>query len=167
MGIRRANGNEILAIGGGCEKQFLYTAETVHRAFLWRFNKYFEVGRKKWYRRSTGHPMFRMYREGKDYREKVRGGMMDPSSPPDLQGSMGALQTKTVGEVLLIPSLYTGVVTDDGGDIIPTSKEKWSWHWKGVATGKAPGDSGVTTDMLRLAPGDVLESYRDIANATL
>ena len=69
--------------------------------------------------------------------------------------------------VPLTPSLYTGVVTDEDGKIIPISTEEWSLHWKDVAKGNAPGDSGVTTDMLRLAPGDVLESYRDIANATL
>ena len=67
----------------------------------------------------------------------------------------------------LTPSLYTGVVTDENGKINPISKEEWSRHWKNVAKGKAPSDSGVTTDMLRLAHDDVLESYRDIANATL
>ncbi len=36
-----------------------------------------------------------------------------------------------------------------------------------MAKGKAAGDSGVTTDMLRLAPAGLLESYREIANAAL
>ena len=69
--------------------------------------------------------------------------------------------------VLLTPSLHTRIVADEEGAIMPISREEWSWHWKDAAKNKAPGDSGVTTDMLRLAPGDVLESYRDIANAAL
>ena len=69
--------------------------------------------------------------------------------------------------VLLTSGLYTGVVTGEDRKIIPISKEGWEWHWKDVGKGKAADDSGVTIDMLRLHPGGVLESYRDIANATL
>ena len=69
--------------------------------------------------------------------------------------------------VLLTPSLYTGIMTDGDGEITPISRDEWSWHWKDVAKDKAPGDNGVTADVLRLVPGDLLDSYRDIANAAL
>ena len=112
--------------------------------------------------------MLYLYHEGKGYREKVLEGAADPTSlPKDLRGSLQALQTKTVDGVPLTLSIYTGILTGEEGEIIPISREEWSRHWKNVAKGKSPGDSGVTTDMLRLAPGDVLESYRDIANAAL
>ena len=51
--------------------------------------------------------------------------------------------------------------------IIPITPVEWSDHWRYAAKGKATGDSGVTTDMLRLAPAGLLGSYLDIANATL
>ncbi len=168
LGAKRANGKEILTIGEGADTEFLYKAESVHRAFSGHFNKHFGAGRKKWYRRARVHPLFRMDHIGTEYRNQVLAGTADSSSlPKDLQGSLEALQTKTVGGVRLTPALYTGIVTDDEGKIIPISKEEWSWHWKDVAKAKAPGDSGVTTDMLRLAPADVLESYREIANEAL
>ena len=91
-----------------------------------------------------------------------------PSSlPKDLRGSLQALRTKTVGGVLLTPSFYTAIVADEEGKIIPISREEWPWHWTDVAKDKSPGESGVTTDMLRLAQKDVLELHRDIANAAL
>ena len=55
------------------------------------FNRHFGEGRKKWYRRSTVHPLFRMDRDQtrKDYREEVLEGAAGPSSlPKDLRGSI-------------------------------------------------------------------------------
>ena len=113
LGAKRANGKEILTIGEDTEKDCVYTAETVHRAFSGHFNKHFGEG-GEWYRRSTVHPLFCMDQAGKDYREEVLEGAADPSSlPKDLRGSLQALRTKTVDGVLLTPSLYTGIVTDE------------------------------------------------------
>ena len=41
LGARRANGKDILAIGEGGDKDHLYTADTVHRAFSGHFDKHF------------------------------------------------------------------------------------------------------------------------------
>ena len=66
-----------------------------------------------------------IYREGKDFREKAIGGTTDPTAhPKDFQGSPGAPQTKTADGVQLTSSLYTGVVTDEEGEIIFISKEE-------------------------------------------
>ena len=59
------------------------------------------------------------------------------------------------------------MVTTAAGDIIPIAPAEWDSHWRYVAKGKAVGDSGVTTDMLRLAPENLLKPYLDIANAAL
>ena len=76
-----------------------------------------------------GDPLFRMDQAGKDYREEVIEGATDPTSlPKDLRGSLQALRAKTVDGVLLTPSIYTGIVTNEGGKIIPISREEWSWH---------------------------------------
>ena len=49
------------------------------------------------------HPLFRMDKVGRDYREETLGGTADPKAPPkDLQGSLGSFQTKTVDGVLEI-----------------------------------------------------------------
>ena len=72
-----------------------------------------------------------------------------------------------MGAVTLTPDLYTGIVTSVDGSIIPITEQEWLNHWKHVAKGKAAGDSGVTADMLRLAPPGLLGFYRDIANAAL
>ncbi len=98
LGSKRANGKEILTIGEGKDKQYLYTADTVHRALSGHFDKHFGAGRKKWYRREQVHPLFRMDTTGKAYREKVLNGTADPTNlPSDLRGSLRALQTKTIG----------------------------------------------------------------------
>ena len=47
LGFRRGNGKEILTIGEGDEKQYLYTADTVHNALSKHFDKHFGAGRKK------------------------------------------------------------------------------------------------------------------------
>ena len=59
------------------------------------------------------------------------------------------------------------MVTTAAGDIIPITPAEWDDHWRYVAKEKAAGDSGVTIDMLRLAPDGLLKSYLDIANAAL
>ena len=41
LGARRANGKAILTIGGGDDRDHLYTADTVHRAFSGHFDKHF------------------------------------------------------------------------------------------------------------------------------
>ena len=106
--------------------------------------------------------------QGRAYREKVLEGTADASGlPRDLRESLHALRTKKVDGVQLTNDLYTGVVTTEDGAIIPITPEEWSGHWKSVAKGKAAGDSGVTTDMLRLAPAGLLASYLEIANAAL
>ena len=46
LGARRANGKEILTLGDGGEKKFLYTAEEVHKAFSGHFDKHFGAGGK-------------------------------------------------------------------------------------------------------------------------
>ena len=43
--VQRANDKEILTTGEGNEKEFLYTAETVHIAFSGQFNNNFGAGR--------------------------------------------------------------------------------------------------------------------------
>ena len=80
LGAKRANGKEILTTGEGAEQEFIYTAQTVHRAFSSHFNKHFGEG--GWYRRSTAHPRFCMDQAGKDYREEVLEGAAGPSIPP-------------------------------------------------------------------------------------
>ena len=59
------------------------------------------------------------------------------------------------------------MVTTAAGGIIPITPAEWDGHWRYVAKGKAAGDTGVTTDMLRLATDGLLKSYLDIANAAL
>ena len=66
----------------------------------------------------------------------------------------------------MVADLYTGVATTAAGDIIPITPAEWDDHCRYVSKGSAVGDSGVTTGMHRLAPACLLESYRDIANAT-
>ena len=46
LGARRANGKEILTIGEGDDRDHLYTADTVHRAFSDHFDRHFGEGRK-------------------------------------------------------------------------------------------------------------------------
>ena len=46
LGSRRANGKEILTIGEGENKEYLYTADTVHRDLSGHFDKHFDAGRK-------------------------------------------------------------------------------------------------------------------------
>ena len=46
LGSRRTNGTEILAIGEGGNKEYLYTADTVHRALSGCFDKHLGAGRK-------------------------------------------------------------------------------------------------------------------------
>ena len=76
---RRANGKELLIIGEGSEKEFLYTAEIVHKAFSGHFNKHLEPGG----RNGTGGPRCIHYskkdRKERGYREKVLGGTADPT----------------------------------------------------------------------------------------
>ena len=132
------------------------------------FDKHFRAGRKKWYRRSDTHHLFLMDADGKAYCEDVLGGTTDPSNlSRDLRESLAALGTKKVDGVLLTTYLYAGVVTSADGSITPITEQEWSNHWKNVAKGKAAGDSGVTTDMLRFAPFGLLGFYRDITNAAL
>ena len=86
LGTRRANRKEILTIGGGDVKEQLYTVDTVHRAFSGHFDKHFGAERKKWYRRSRVHPLFRMNDHGNEYRDEVLQGTANPSTlPSDLR----------------------------------------------------------------------------------
>ena len=102
------------------------------------------------------------------YRQKVRKGTADPSQlPRGLRGSLQALQTKKIDGAALTTNLYTGIVTTAVGGIIPITPTELTDHWKCVAKGKAVGGSGVTTNMFRLAPAGLLESYREIVNAAL
>ena len=117
---RRANGMEIFTIEGGDTREHLYTVDTVCRDFSGHFDKHFKAGRKKWYRRSEVHPLFRMDDHGKACREGVLHGTTDPSQlPKDLRGSSQALQTKKINGVALSTDLYTCMVTTAAGDIIP------------------------------------------------
>ena len=47
LGSRRKSGKEILTIGEGGNKDYLYTADAVHRALSGHFDKHFGVERKK------------------------------------------------------------------------------------------------------------------------
>ena len=105
---------------------------------------------------------------GKAYRRTVLNGTTDPAKlPKDLRGPLAALKTKNVGNITHTPDLYTGVVTSVDGRITPITEQEWSNYWKHVTKGKVARDSGITTDMMRLAPPGLLGSYRDIANAAL
>ena len=140
----------------------------MHRALSGHFNKHFRVGRAKWYRRADTHPLFRRDDEGKTYREEVLNETADPTElPKNLRESLATLKTKKVDGITVTPDLYTGVVTTAAGDIIPITEQEWASQWKNAAKGKAVGGSGVTTDMLGLAPPGLFDSHRDIANAAL
>ena len=68
------------------------------------------------------------------------------------EGPYRPSKRKKIDGVALFADIYTGVATTAAGDIIPTTPAEWEGHWRYVAKGKAAGDSGVTTDMPRLAP---------------
>ena len=105
--------------------------------------------------------------KGRVYR-KVLEGTADPTElPKDLRQSLKALQTKTVDGVAHTPTCKQGPPRRRREKSSPPQNKSGQVTGKNVAKGKAAGDSGVTTDMLRLAPAGLFESYRDIANATL
>ena len=86
LGSRHTNGKEILTIGEGKNKEYICTADTVHRALSGLFDKHFRAGRTKWYRRTKTHPLFRMDDEGKTY----RGGVStEPRTRPNCQRTRG------------------------------------------------------------------------------
>ena len=50
LGSHRTNRKEILTTGEGDNKEYLYTADTVHKALSDHFDKHSGAGRKKWCR---------------------------------------------------------------------------------------------------------------------
>jgi hypothetical protein len=106
--------------------------------------------------------------EGHKLRQKaVAGGTDSIDFPDDFAPLLSAFHQKTVDGQPIDPAIYEEKLVDASGAPRPISWDEWEKYWKRVAKGKAPGKSGITNDMIALAPPELQRNYLDHANVFL